>query len=187
MVEFLEDTHTYLVDGVIVPSVTTIVGWVMKDDFSHIPSEVLQKKAEHGTLVHEYIQAIENGMTYKELCLAKIDPNVKAAVNEYRALKKKSPFTVKSMEQIVYNTKCAGRYDILTTDNELIDIKTTYRLNEEHLQWQLGLYYYLMGMEKKYGFVMWLPKQTDGCFKAIEVKSNKECEELIEAFLNTDG
>lgn len=187
MVEFLEETHTYLVDGQIVPSVTTIVGWKMQDDFSRIPSEVLARKAQYGTEVHELIQAFENGMTLKEISLAKdIDPNQKAAVALYKRLKG-ARFKVKSMEQIVYNTKCAGRYDILTTDDELIDIKTTYKLNEEHLKWQLGLYYYLMGVKQKYGYVMWLPWQTDGMFKAIEVHSHKECEELIDAFLNTHG
>ena len=187
MVEFIEDTHTYLVDGVIVHSVTELVGWKMKDDFSRIPPSVLKRKAQYGTEVHDLIRAYENGVTLKEISLMKgVDPNQKAAVKLYKKLKDLNKFKVKDMEQIIYNDKLAGRYDILTKNGELIDIKTTYRLNEEHLKWQLGLYYYLMGVQKKYGFVMWLPKQTDGLFKAIEVHTNKECEELIDAFLDSN-
>lgn len=184
MVEFIEDTHTYLVDGVIKHSVTELVSWKMKDDYSKIPADVLKRKAQYGTEVHELIQAYENGLTMHELSLMRIDPNQKAAVHLYAKLK---CFKVKDMEQIVTDGRICGRYDILTTDGELIDIKTTYRLNDEHLRWQLGLYYHLMGVKKKYGYVMWLPKQTDGCFKAIDVHTSKECEDLIEAFLNTNG
>lgn len=184
MVEFIEDSHTYLVDGVIKHSVTELVSWKMKDDFSKIPADVLKRKAQYGTEVHELIQAVENGLTDRELSFMKIDPNQKAAVHLYKKFK---TFQVKDMEQIVTDGRICGRYDILTTNGELVDIKTTYRLNEEHLKWQLGLYYYLMGVRKKYGYVMWLPKQTDGCLKAIEVHTHEECEELINAFLNSHG
>lgn len=185
MVEYLEDSHTYLVDGIVVPSVTRLVGWKLNEDFSRIPPKILNAKAQYGTEVHGLIEAYENGMTLKELSFMDIDRNQKSAVNHYANLKKKAKFKVKNMEQIVYNDKLAGRYDILTTKDELIDIKTTYRLNEQYLEWQLGLYYYLIGMDKRIGYVMWLPKQTEPQFKMINCHSNKECEELIEAFLNS--
>lgn len=186
MVEYLEDSHTYLVDGLIVPSVTRIVGWQLNEDWSKVPQNILQAKATYGTEVHELIQAYENGMTIKELSLMQIDPNQKVAVKQYAEIKKMAMFEVKNMEQIVYNDKVAGRYDILTTNDELIDIKTTYRLNTEYLEWQLGLYYYLMGVKRPYGYVVWLPKQTKPKFKEITVHSHKECEDLIEAFLNSN-
>lgn len=185
MVEFIEDSHTYLVDGIIKHSVTELVNWVLKTDFSGIPSKVLERKAQYGTEVHQLIQAHECGMSDMELSLMRIDPNQKAAVHAYEKLKTKHKFKVKAMEQIVTDGRICGRYDILTERGELIDIKTTYRLNTEYLSWQLGLYYFLMGMRRKYGFVMWLPKQTDAQFIRIEVKTHRECEELINAFLHS--
>ena len=187
VVEYIDEIHTYLADGVIIPSVTQVVGWKLGKDYSNVPSQVLNAKAEYGTQVHRLIERWESGMTEKELSLMRIDPIQKVAVKNYAKLKKKYLFEVKSMEQIVANNRCAGRYDILTTEGELIDIKTTYRLDEEYLSWQLGMYYWLMDKEKPIGYAMWLPKQTEPKFKLIHVKSNKECEELIDAFINSNG
>ena len=54
--EFDEETHTYLVDGIIVPSVTQL----LKDQFQHkydgVPEEVLKRASQRGTEVHEAIE-----------------------------------------------------------------------------------------------------------------------------------
>lgn len=183
MVEFIEDTHTYLVDGIIVPSVTQVVNWKIGDDYSNVPQATLRAKAKYGEEVHELIRAYENGTTLKEVSLMKIDPNQKVAVKNYAKLKKKYMFEVKNTERIVCNQRLAGRYDILTTENELIDIKTTYRLNTESLAWQLGMYYYLLGYKKSIGYAMWLPKQTEPKFVMINCKPAKECEELLNEYI----
>ena len=41
MVEFIEEGHIYLVDGVIVPSVTQILHRVFPEKYEGIPKEVL--------------------------------------------------------------------------------------------------------------------------------------------------
>ena len=56
MVEFIEDGHIYLVDGVIVPSVTQILHKVFPEKYEGIPKEVLNAKAVYGTDVHKYIE-----------------------------------------------------------------------------------------------------------------------------------
>ena len=48
MVEFLEKEHIYLVDGVIVPSVTQILEKIFPDKYKGIPEDILQRKASYG-------------------------------------------------------------------------------------------------------------------------------------------
>lgn len=185
MVEFIEEGHRYEVDGIAVPSVTQIVNWKVKDEYERIPAEILKAKARYGTEVHALIEAYENGMTEDELHFLPIDPKQKSAVKAYIKFKT-DHFSVKDMEGIVFNDKCAGRFDILTMNDEIIDIKTTYALNVTKLQWQIGLYYYLMGIVKDYGFVIWLPKQAEPVFKKIRVKSHRQCEKVINEFLDSN-
>lgn len=53
---FDEPTHTYRVDGRVVPSVTQILSRVFPDVYSGIPEEVLNEKSAIGTAVHRAIE-----------------------------------------------------------------------------------------------------------------------------------
>ena len=67
-IEFLEASHTYLVEGVIVPSVTTILGATLfKDKYKGIPAYILQNKADFGVNVHKAIELdSDEGLTQVE-------------------------------------------------------------------------------------------------------------------------
>ena len=57
MIEFIEETHTYLVDGVITPSVTTLIHEIwMPSMYKGINSDTLKRAASYGTKVHEMIE-----------------------------------------------------------------------------------------------------------------------------------
>lgn len=53
---FDEATHTYRVDGRVVPSVTQILGRVYRDVYANIPGHVIDRKARLGTAVHKAIE-----------------------------------------------------------------------------------------------------------------------------------
>ena len=53
---FDEATHTYRVDGRVVPSVTQILKAVYPDVYAGIPAHVLDRKARLGTAVHKAIE-----------------------------------------------------------------------------------------------------------------------------------
>ena len=55
--EFFPETHTYLYDGLMLPSVTQILGVKYKNDYASVPPAVLDNAAKRGTAVHK---AIEN-------------------------------------------------------------------------------------------------------------------------------
>ena len=106
-----------------------------------------------------------------------LDFNIRYSLEEYMELRKN--YRVKSMEQIIGNNHVCGRYDILTDDDCLVDIKTNYKFPQRHLEIQLGFYYWLMGMEKDKGYCVWLPKKDKARFIEIKPITNDECEAII--------
>lgn len=56
---FDADTHTYLVDGEEVPSVTTILNYMSDVEYSKVNPAVLEQAARRGSLVHEYTELVD--------------------------------------------------------------------------------------------------------------------------------
>ena len=183
MIEFLEDVHTYVCDGVIIPSVSELIRFKFPEAYKGIPERILKRKADYGTKVHRTIEEYVNGTPLEEIEQRNIDPNVKIAVEQFITLRKKWAFYVKDMEQIVcYKNKYAGTYDIRCEDDYLIDIKTTAELHEEWLRWQLSLYYLALGVKKDYGFCLWLPKGKAGKVIQINTFPEEECVKLVKDY-----
>lgn len=180
MVEYIEDTHQYLVDGILVPSVTTIVAYATGNIYEGVPGSVLHRASERGTRIHEAIQLDADGKEYTR------DEDVDRAIEAWRRIKEEHNIEVISMETIVYTYDYAGRYDMLAkVDGQwtLIDIKTTLKLHERNLAIQLGLYTHAMGMELPCA-CLWIPKDGEAKLVPVEPISSKECEELIYAYKN---
>lgn len=186
-VEYIDDTHQYLINGVLVPSVSELIKFKYPDMYSNVPKTVLRQSANYGTKVHDYIQRfVEGEFTIEELQKRNIDPNIKIAVERFEYLRKMWAFQVKDMEQIVhYKDKYAGRYDMRTIDDLIIDLKTTAEIHEEWLSWQLGLYYLASGLKRDFGYVIWLPKGKAGDVKQINVKTHDECVQLLDDYEKT--
>lgn len=183
-VEFVEETHTYLIDGIIVPSVSELIRFKYPEAYKGVPQRILKQKADYGSKVHDYVQRfVEKEFTIEELKERNIDPNIKVAIEQFEYLRKMWAFQVQDMEQIVhYKDKYCGRYDIKTIDDLFIDIKTTSEIHEEWLSWQLGLYQFAAGIKKDFGYVIWLPKGKMGQVKQINVKTHEECIELVKEY-----
>ena len=183
-IEFIEDTHTYLADGVIIPSVSEIIRFRFPDAYEGVPERVLKKKASYGTKVHDYIERFIRGeFTLDELEKKRIDPDIKIAVEQFEIIRKTWAFSVKDMEQIVsYQGRYAGMYDILTIDNYLVDLKTTHILHEDWLALQLGLYQMALGIEHDFGYCIWLPKGKVAYVKQINVVKPEECLKILEEY-----
>lgn len=179
-IEFIEDGHTYLCDGVIVPSVSDLIRFKFPEAYKGIPERILKRKASYGTKVHQTIEEFINGTPMEEIQKRNIDPDVKIAVEQFEILRKMWAFYIKSVEQIVsYKHDYCGTFDLLTEDGYLIDIKTTLDLHEEWLRWQLSLYYLALGIEKDFGFCLWLPKGKVGSVIQINTLPKEECIRLI--------
>ncbi len=138
--EFIPSTHQYLVNGILVPSVTTIIKQKFPNKYKGISQEVLDKASERGTRIHEIIE-----MYYT----ANMDDPSCIELRNMKFLQKHFRFEVEKNEVpiIIFNDKgvpiCAGRLDLVLKENGLLglgDIKTTSTLDREYLAYQLNLY-----------------------------------------------
>lgn len=139
-VEYIDETHTYIVDGIEVPSVTQIVSLVLPSPYKNIEPDVLKQAADKGIALHEEIEQFEkDGVMGSSI-----------EFNHYLYLKKQYVFDAVDNEKLIileYNGKvvCAGRLDMIIRMGGreglgIGDIKRTYQLHMDHLKLQLNLY-----------------------------------------------
>lgn len=136
--EYIDDIHTYLVDGIIVPSITQILKVRFGHKYDGISTRTLQKAADAGTAMHK---AIENYITKGEEDGSEELRNFKFLMKQYKLTPIKSEVPV-----ILYQDGApfaAGRLDLVLQDGERIglgDLKRTSTLDKEYLACQLNLY-----------------------------------------------
>lgn len=136
--EFFNDTHTYLFDGIILPSVTQIIKLKFGHKYDAVPSYILQRASEKGTAVHS---AIERYCKFGE------DSDL-PELHNFKFLRDHYGFKVEGNEIPIVLFKddapvCAGRLDLVLEQagkTGLADIKRTYNLDKQYLAYQLNLY-----------------------------------------------
>lgn len=137
----LEDkSHTYWLEENHLSGITGILSRrVFPDMYKGVPKNVLNNKAKYGTGVHEDIYMYDaNGEILRD------------EVRGWADAKTKMGFNVVDSEYIVTDYKhFASPIDKvieLNGDLYLLDIKTTAKLNEEYLSYQLSIYKYLFSI-----------------------------------------
>lgn len=186
-VQFNEAEHTYFLDGKELQGITGILHrHIFEDKYDGIPKRVLDLAAEYGSGVHATI----------ELCDSLGDTeNTDSNYVAYRRLMKEQGLTTIRNEYIVTDREhYASAIDLVAVDaNEdiaLVDIKTTSKLDEEYVAWQLSIYRHLFYLQNpelegkvKYMFGLWLPKPQYGSPKLIRVlpKTSEEVLALLQA------
>jgi hypothetical protein len=76
--QFVEETHTYLRGGRIIPSVTQVLQEVGLVDYSHVEPEVLDAKARLGTAVHKAAHYFDEDDLNRESVVSEIVPYLTA-------------------------------------------------------------------------------------------------------------
>lgn len=182
--EYFDDTHTYLYDGLMLPSVTQILSVRYKNDYASVPPAVLNNAAQRGTAVHK---AIEN------FNVSGYDDGSEA-VRNFKFLQKQYGFEVLDSELPIVIFKddmpiACGRLDMtMLMDGEtgIADIKTVSALNKEKIAYQLNLY--RIGLMQSYGVdakFLKIIHLRDGIRKVIDCPVNEGMAwELIDEFLN---
>nr|DAG69095.1 MAG TPA: PD-(D/E)XK nuclease superfamily protein [Caudoviricetes sp.] len=184
-VEFIEQGHIYLVDGIITPSVSEILRFIFPDKYKNVPPRVLEEKALFGTHIHEAIEAYEKG---DEPILTDME---RVTFSQYLKVKEEHQIKPLEMEEIVhYEDRYAGRLDMIAfVDGEvsMIDFKTTSKLDIESLEWQLGMYQ--LAKEKKYKkcYCLWLPKKDLGQLVEIDPKNKDDILEVLDRYEKQKG
>lgn len=148
MLEYDDSTHTYIADGVIVPSVTQVLDIKFGGKYASVNPSTLNRAANRGTTIHKAIEDYCKGN--EELLGTK-------EVRNFRFLKKHYEFDVLENETPIVITKegnpiVAGRLDLVLGIHgatALADIKTVSALDKEYLAYQLNLY--RIGYMQSYG------------------------------------
>lgn len=140
---------------------------IFPDMYFNVSDDILAKAADRGTMIHENCRA------YDVMGVAASDEagwyadmmdegNFRAFAHEY---------TVSDEKYVASNIDVVAEKD---GDIVLMDIKTTSRLNDEYLSWQLSIYKYLFELQNPklhvcglYG--IWLPQERYGKPKIIKV------------------
>lgn len=195
MIDFLEEPHIYLVDGVITPSVSEILHFIFPEKYKNVSSYILNKKAQYGTTIHQSVEMLENNlktMSIEEafnVTVQALDLNYIQEVSLHQYLKLKDKYQIEVIEQeqmIHFKNYYAGRFDMIARIKGnlcLCDIKTTAELDEEYLSWQLS--YYEMAVGKKFDklYAIWLPKKDIGQVVEIKRKTKKELMKKLKEFM----
>lgn len=192
--EYDDESHTYLCDGLIVPSVTEIIRRHLGPKYDGVPADVLAEAARKGTLLHEVIESAEKSASAETYELSSDEAEMSDEFASYLRLKKEYGITCEGNEMplLIYHKGrivAAGRMDMLAFNGDgelgIIDFKRTYELDDEYLAFQLTLY----GMGVKYSYnidpnfyaCMWL-RGKRGKFVPYD-PIEKRVEEMLDGFL----
>lgn len=139
-VKFIEEEHTYWYEGTRLYGITGVISkHLFNEEYTNIPEYVMERARAKGTRIHQEcfthdmfgtVQSEESGW--------------------YAELKRERGFNVIDSEYLVtdYKNFASAIDKLIIVDDKFIlnDIKTTYKLNEEKLSWQLSILKYLFNI-----------------------------------------
>ena len=143
---FNSKDHTYLVDGIITPSVTKIIKNILPSMYDNVPKRVLEKASEFGTKLHKATEiesdeglGIYEKIAYREYCDLLNKENIIPIKQEVFVCYENPAFPDNGLPKILY----VGQTDMIGMVNGkrcLLDKKFTSKYHEEYLNWQLSMY-----------------------------------------------
>lgn len=186
MLEFIENEHLYLKNGILVKSVTQILQLIFPDKYKNINSKILEKKSIFGTTGHEIIEHLDvsNPDIVKKTISSIQNKDLEICIREYVRLCK--TFKIEPLEhekRVSYKYLFAGTLDLIANVEgieSLCDIKFTAELDKEYLSWQLGMYALALGKEFKKYYCIWLRKKQLGQLVEILPKTKEEILKKLE-------
>lgn len=182
---FDERQHVYKMDGMIIPSVTTVMRPLTDDVYGEIDEDILNRAAARGTAVHEAIEnfvkfgiediPLEYGGYFEAYRKWHKDHNVKASGTEIRLYHK----------SLLY----AGTADMAAEvdgENTLVDFKTSASI--QHMLCGVQLEAYKRAWESHTGGSQFKRKaivqlKKDGGYEMVEFGADIECWRVFTALL----
>lgn len=146
IVEFIPETHQYLVDGMLTPCVSNILAYKF-NDYGTVSREILQRASEKGTELHAAIESYEQDGTTSEL----------REFKNYLFLKKHYGFVnIANEVPVIYEKDgtvlFVGTLDqVIEMDGKcgINDFKRVSTPNKQKIAYQLNLY--KLAYEQSYG------------------------------------
>ena len=145
-IEFIPETHQYLVDGILTPCVSNILAYKF-NDYGTVSKEILQRASERGTELHSAIESYECDGTpcelreFKNYLFLKKHHGFKNIANEVPVIYEKDGkvLFVGTLDQII---ELDGKLGIN-------DFKRVSSPNTQKIAYQLNLY--KLAYEQSYG------------------------------------
>ena len=176
-VEFFADSHEYYLNDLKLRGITSIIGEkLFPNKYAQVSKEVLQKNCEKGSNIHEECQKYDMFGT--------LDSDASQEVIAYSKLVEEKKITSLANEYLVSDNKLfATAIDKVDEDLNLYDFKTTYKLDEDYLAWQLSICQYLFELQNpklkvKKLFGIWL-RGDKAVLVPIKKKTKKQVMELL--------
>lgn len=138
VLEYIDETHTYLYDGVVLPSITQLLKVKFGNKYNGIPKETLERASVQGTAVHKAIEDYEQDGIESALPELRNYKFLKRAYN-FECIDNETPVVLFKDGEAV----ACGRLDLVLQEGEQIglgDIKRTSALDKNYLAYQLNLY-----------------------------------------------
>ena len=145
---FYDNDHTYEVDGVKQDSVSEVLRFLSKEEYSDIAQYRLDNAAARGTAVHAACEALYKYKTVE--CDAEIEPYVTAFVQFLKDHKCEFTDIEKPLADV--DMCVAGTPDLCGTmdgEESIIDIKTVAAVHKTLVKAQLNAYRHLRLKNKK--------------------------------------
>lgn len=194
-VDFDKDTHTYLLDGIVLQGITgRIHDRLFPNKYDGISEATLAAAAARGTLVHEAIQLHDQtawSPTFEEV----LQEPLYAAVDAYEAMKQEAGLSVVDNEHLVTDGHTyASAIDIVAEEADggcvLIDVKTTYSIDREYVSWQLSVYADFLEASNptltvKRLACLWIPIRDGQVDKVQLIDVPRKASELVSKMLYT--
>lgn len=181
--EYIDEIHQYLVDGLCIPSITQLIKIKFGNKYNGISKEVLQKAANKGSEMHEAIELYEKEGKESDI----------PELRNYKFLKKHYKWEVLQSEIpiILFNDDkpiAAGRLDqVIKIGDEkgINDLKRTSTFDKDYVALQTNLYRigYQQSYDEKIDFVSGIHLR-DNTRKFYKLPVNEEyAVSIIEEFL----
>lgn len=186
---FDDVSHTYLVDGVSTPSVTTIIKDILPSMYDNVPKRVLEKASQFGTKLHKATEIDSN---------EGLDIYEQIAFREYNILLDKEKITPLQQEVFVcYDNPdypnnglpkvlFVGQTDMIGLVNGkrcLLDKKFTSKYHKDYLDWQLSMYELACYEKFNELYCIHVPKKGKGTlYKSNRIEQGFIIEKLVEYY-----
>lgn len=153
----------------------------LSPDYGNVNQEVLERKAERGTLIHSEIEHYNK----------EGEPGFTEECGQYAFYIEKNDVKCLHSEEMVGDDEIAGTIDlVLDVDGaeRVADIKTTAQLHTDSVSWQLSLYAYLYNKQETdkvatdFGYAYHFGNDSILEVVKVAMKPEKEVENLLQCY-----
>lgn len=183
-VEFDEENHIYWLNDIELSGITSILSkYLFPDMYSDVPKHILEAAAARGSKIHKEVEIYDNLGIMGESQECK----------NYAKLKSDNRLNSLQCEYLISdNENFATMIDkVFEVEENLVDlgdVKTTYKLKEDYLSWQLSINAYLFelqnpGVKVRNLYGIWLRGDIAKIVPIMRVPDD-EVERLLHAAAN---